>query len=309
MVQEKEVSKSELYQLLEPYDDYFHSVYYMGARDLVDAVLLESSTPFIMEQDVIRLKQFSLQMNNIAYEFLLQIGKPQSLDKIIKQVSKKTKTPIAQIERQLHMDEDVRFVQIYDMDRWLLAEWEIANDEIYQYLIQEQRLETSSNYIYQIMASQIQEKGHPKKLWIPEVDLRFEVFENGKVVLHEHVNNENSENNNEHTDNNEENNEENNENENRQEDVLKQELETIVNYEGEHNMNHNNEVNEVFAEVIKQVAAGVEILKERNDKMSNEVLEFFHENNLEEIHKLMEEKKANLEFQQELIQLIEKWKK
>jgi hypothetical protein len=244
----------------------------MSVDDLIVNTIYQSDSPFTIDTaEMISLEVFPRKVNDIAYEFLLQTGKPQSLDRIIKHITKKTKAQQEQVLRQLYLDKDVRFVQIEGNDRWILTEWEICNDHLYQILLERNITETNLTHIYQLISTQIQRKDEPRRVWMPEQDTRFEVSDNGKVilVLQKH------------------------------EEVTNMELNNTTNIE-----QHN-----IFEKVITHLEQATELLKQRNNQMSDEVVQYFNANNLDAIHLLMEEKQANQDFQQDLMNMFEKWKK
>ena len=270
--QDRQLTVSELTHLLQKFEHEINDTYNMSVDDLIVNTIYQSDSPFTIDTaEMISLEVFPRKVNDIAYEFLLQTGKPQSLDRIIKHITKKTKAQQEQVLRQLYLDKDVRFVQIEGNDRWILTEWEICNDHLYQILLERNITETNLTHIYQLISTQIQRKDEPRRVWMPEQDTRFEVSDNGKVilVLQKH------------------------------EEVTNMELNNTTNIE-----QHN-----IFEKVITHLEQATELLKQRNNQMSDEVVQYFNANNLDAIHLLMEEKQANQDFQQDLMNMFEKWKK
>ena len=275
--QEKEVTVSELVDLLQGYQPYFHTFYKMSVEELVNTVLHREDSPFIVDgTDMIRSKMLSFPMNKYAYDCLSQTGKPQMFDRIVKQIAKKSKLSPIEIEKQLCLEKDIRFVQVEGLDRWLLTEWEICNDEIYRILEERNIEETNANYIYQLISTHIQKKDQPKQIWVPDVDPRFTNIDGGKVRIR---------------------------------DIQETKREAT---EMETNITINEQANQsqsTFHSVLKQIEQGLEMLQSRNQQMSDEVVGYFDNQDLEAIRRLMDEKKLNLEFQQDVANLIEKWRK
>ncbi|OEF97037.1 hypothetical protein [Desulfuribacillus alkaliarsenatis] len=270
--QEQKLTVAELKEQLKDFDSYFQSAYNMGLEDLVDTTIDQEDSPFIIDaSSTILLQEFPIKMNNLAYDYLVQVGKPLTKDKIIKQLSKRTKTPYNQVEKQLNLEKDMRFVEVYGCDRWLLTEWEICNDQVYNLLRGRDSKETNSTHVYQLISTRIQSKEGPRNIWLPEMDERFTICENGKVFI--------------------------------------EELDGEVTCMRDNNIEKLDATgNEVHKKIIEQLEQGLYILKKRNERMSEEVVQFFNNNNLDAIHKLMEEKKANKELQHDVNKLIEKWK-
>lgn len=287
--QEQQMTVLDLMIQLKGCESFFLSAYNMHAKDLIEHIIGQEDSPFIIDTtDTIQLEEFPIKINNIAYEYLVQTGKPQSLERLIKQVSKRTKIPIEQVQKQLYIDKDIRFVQIYGFDRWFLTEWEICNDEIYELLLERDSRETTIQHIFQLISTRIQEKDGPRKIWIPDFDSRFIVLDNGKVTIEE----------------------------NHEEECIMdcKQSENTIHQKNITNVIEKTTVEEKISEdtcqsVIRQLYDGINILEERNKRMSEEVIGHFNNNNIEAIHKLMEEKRINLELQQDISKIIEKWTK
>jgi len=278
--QDKQLTVNELTHLLQKFEHEINDTYSMSVDELIANTIYRSDSPFAIDTtEIISLEVFPRKINDIAYEFLLQTGKPQSLERIIKHVTKKTKVQQEQILRQLYLEKDIRFVQIEGNARWILTEWEICNDQLYQILLERNISDTNITHIYQLISTQIQRKDEPRRVWMPEQDTRFTVLDNGKVILVL----------------------------NKHEEATNMELHNTTNRE-QHNTT-NMEQHNIFEKAINHLEQAIELLKHRNDKMSNEVLQYFNANDLDAIHSLMEEKQTNLEFQQDLMNTLEKWKK
>lgn len=264
--QEKELTVDRLLHQLQEFAPYLLQVYSMPVEQLVDDVLHAEQSPFTVDAaGTIRLQEFPLRINHAAFNYLSQVGKPQSLERIIKQVSKKTKIAPQYVEQQLKLEKDMRFVQVVGLERWFLTEWEICNQTIYEILLQQGIRETNSNYVYQIIASEIQKKDQSKRIWVPEIDMRFQIFDNGKVIIREIV----------------------------------EEADKVDHSTG----------NEILQTAVQQIEQTIAMLEERNQQMATEVVGFFDEQDLEAIRVLMDEKRENMELQQDLLMIMEKWKR
>ncbi|WP_126425665.1 hypothetical protein [Brevibacillus marinus] len=130
---------------------------------------------------IIELAYQPHQLFDLAYRYLRDTQQPKTADQIFREVRKRTHFSWNQIARILVLEKDPRFVQYEQDERWFLAEWKLANDHVYEYLVS---TGAASIPLRAVTYSLEQEMGLSAKeyVFLPELDDRF-LVQSGYVQL------------------------------------------------------------------------------------------------------------------------------
>lgn len=82
---------------------------------------------------IIELTYQPHQLFDLAYRFVRDTHMPKTLEQIAAELRRQTQFGWNQIMRMLQLERDPRFVQYQGDGRWFLAEWTLANDQVYAF--------------------------------------------------------------------------------------------------------------------------------------------------------------------------------
>ncbi|WP_400164794.1 hypothetical protein ACAF76_005910 [Brevibacillus sp. TJ4] len=107
----------------------------LDGSSLLDIVLkMEQSPVRVGSSDAIVELTFSPhQLFDLAYRYVRDTQTPKLLEQIIGELRRQTQFGWNQINRLLQLQRDPRFVQFEGDTRWFLAEWTIANDQVFDF--------------------------------------------------------------------------------------------------------------------------------------------------------------------------------
>jgi hypothetical protein len=101
---------------------------------LVEVLRMEQSPVRVGRSDAILELTFQPhQLFDLAYRFLKDTHTPKTVEQIIPELRRQTQFAWNQIVRMLQLERDPRFVQYQGDSRWFLAEWKLANDQVYAF--------------------------------------------------------------------------------------------------------------------------------------------------------------------------------
>jgi hypothetical protein len=112
------------------------------------------------------------QLFDLAYRFLRDTSTPQTVEKIVAELRRRTQFSWNQLMRMLQLEHDPRFVQYEGDHRWFLAEWNVANDRVFAFCrdhgITRITTRSLSHFIEQEVGLSVQEY-----VFLPDLDDRF----------------------------------------------------------------------------------------------------------------------------------------
>lgn len=156
------------------------------AEQTIQLALDQPSSPFREgnSRAIIEYVQEHQSLAQHVLRVLQDAGNPLSEEQILRKLRGHSLISWSFAFERLGLLGDHRFSQLSDL-RWILSDWEIANDGIFEYLQTKENQELQAKdipYIVQMRAG-ITKK---KCLFLPELDGRFEVAED-KVALRQSV--------------------------------------------------------------------------------------------------------------------------
>ncbi|TRY24268.1 hypothetical protein FOI68_17810 [Brevibacillus sp. LEMMJ03] len=145
----------------------------MDGSALLAKVLRMDQSPVRVgrSEAIIELTYQPHQLFDLAYRFVRDTHTPKTLEQIAAELRRQTQFGWNQIMRMLQLERDPRFVQYQGDARWFLAEWTLANDQVYAFC--------RANGITQVAARSVhhfleQEAGVAvDAMFLPALDDRF----------------------------------------------------------------------------------------------------------------------------------------
>ncbi|WP_432774542.1 hypothetical protein AAFJ72_15050 [Brevibacillus gelatini] len=258
----------------------------LDSATLLDKVLKMEQSPVRVasSEAIVEITYQPHQVYDLAYRFLRDTQTPKKLEQIVAELRRQTQFGWNQILRMLQLERDPRFVQYQGDDRWFLAEWTLANDQVYDFC--------RNNGITQVAARSLvhfleQEVGiAADAAFLPMLDDRFRVEgDTLYIIVRSDVTDEelaveemaaadssvsiaNIE--------------------SETEEVVPEQQEPIFT-KGETNMTNATNVR-VLEEVQQLLQQAISRLEGRNQEMAQEVVTHFQQSNMQAIEVLMKEK-------------------
>lgn len=234
---------------------------------------------------IIELVHQPNQLYDLAYRYLLNIRQPRTAEQIFREVRKQTNVSWNRISRLLKLEKDPRFVQYEQDDRWFLAEWKLANDHVYEYLVSTGAASLPLRAVSYSLEQKLDLS--PKEyVFLPELDERFRVEADWvrlaqaeqDVNVHESAARE-------------------------ERNQAEAEVAAAVaaadssqqkhNVEADCDMNTTTTKTNVQVEVAQLLRQALQLLEQRGQEMSQEVIVRFQESDVKGIEALIQEKQRN----------------
>jgi len=240
-------------------------------EEIIEAALSFQKSPFREgnSKAIIEFHQEALGLSTHAFRVLNEWGMPVTEEQLLRKLRGLNLVSWGFPFERLGLQADHRFLQLSDQ-RWLLKEWELVNDEVYNYLVQHETTELPLMDIPFLIQMKL---GLTKKkcLFLPEFDERFQMDETRLYVLSSQTQPE-------------------------AEDLLTNSENTSFT-EVAAAMSQEALVDKpktsVVDEVIHDLMGALIKLEKRSTEMKDEVVGHFSSNNLEAIRELMTEKEKN----------------
>ncbi|MBG9786341.1 MULTISPECIES: hypothetical protein [Brevibacillus] len=252
--------------------------------------LTESPIKVGRTEAILELTYQPHQLFDQAYRFVRKSHSPKNLDQMMRELRQHTHFSWNQITKLLILDKDPRFIQYVGDERWYLAEWKLANDSIYEFLVSKEIDRLSIRLLFHMVENELK-LSIKESMFVPELDGRFTVSGENIYV-------------------------------NGQDDkgIAVQEMETaqaqvattdtVIEIEQraldqtepqgknleavqEEKIMITTQTKNVLAEVEQLLNKAVSLLDQRNAEMSQEVISHFQESNMDAIEILMKEKHKN----------------
>lgn len=279
---ERSLSRQEIVFRLQQYyqlDEAVADETVQSSLDITDSPFREGNSKAIIEY-----VQESQSLAAQVHRILNEAGGPLTEDQILRKLRSQNYISWSFPFERLGLLGDHRFVQLKADQRWMLSDWDIVNDEAYQYLSNHGTTELQLRdipYMLQMKLGLSKKKG----IFLPEFDPRFKVEETKLFILQK---------------------------EEKQESTfpIMQELDTPDSLSNRELDNTSfmevaaamsqetleiieNEKSTVVDEVLKDLTGALIKLEKRAGEMKDEVVSHFTSNNLEAIKSLMDEKEKN----------------
>lgn len=218
---------------------------------------------------IIAFHQESSSLSPHAFRALSESGMPVTEEQLLRKLRGANLISWSFPFERLGLQNDHRFVQLSDQ-RWLLNEWELVNNEVYNYLVQHETTEIPLIDIPLLMEMKL---GLPKKksIFLPEFDERFHLGESKLYILSSQ--------------------------ETKKTEELQVKTENTSFMEVAVAMTQETVIDKtkitVVDEVIHDLMGSLIKLEQRSNEMKEEVVGHFSSNNLDAIRNLMNEKEKN----------------
>lgn len=168
---ERSLPRSEINQRLK--DCLRANGYEMDSEEVLAQVLeMEHSPVCIGHTDaIVELTYQPHQLYDLAYRFLRDTHLPKTVEQIVPELRRQTQFSWNQVRRMLELERDPRFIQYQGENRWYLAEWKVANDRVYQFILQNDLKQISLRTLSYFLEVEV---GLSKEdIFLPEIDERF----------------------------------------------------------------------------------------------------------------------------------------
>jgi hypothetical protein len=107
----------------------------LNSPELLDKVLKMEQSPVRVgsSEAIVELTYQPHQLYDLAHRFLRDTQTPRVMEQIVAELRRQTQFGWNQILRMLQLERDPRFVQFQGDQRWFLADWALANDQVYAF--------------------------------------------------------------------------------------------------------------------------------------------------------------------------------
>lgn len=258
----------------------------LDSMSLLDTVLKMEQTPVRVGSSdaIVEIAYQPHQLYDLAYRFLRDTQSPKKVEQIVAELRRQTQFGWNQILRLLQLEKDPRFVQYQGDSRWFLAEWTLANDEVYAFCQKNGITQVTSRSLIHFLEHEVGIA--TDAAFLPGLDDRFQIDGDTLYIM---VMNEESE-----------------------VELFVQEVAAatavpIAPEETEHQEEQHQEQEEmkedytmnniqnqhVLQEVQQLLEQAISKLETRHIEMSQEVVAHFQQSNMQAIEVLMKEKHKN----------------
>ncbi|WP_139491271.1 hypothetical protein [Brevibacillus dissolubilis] len=121
---------------------------------------------------IIELLPVSHPVFELAYRYLREIHTPRTIEQILQKLRKNSPLSWNQLTRTLVLEQDPRFVQFEQDQRWYLAEWQVANDHVFAYAARNQMDRIALRSVLPLMEHELK-LSSKEYVFVPELDDRF----------------------------------------------------------------------------------------------------------------------------------------
>ena len=254
------------------------NLYSGDAEEVIETALSHQKSPFRegSSKAIIEFHQEASVLATHAFQILTESGIPVSEDQLLRKLRGQNLVSWGFPFERLGLQADHRFLQLKDQ-RWLLKEWELVNDEVYNYLVNQGTTELPQRDLPLLIGMKM---GFKKKfVFLPEFDERFRMDETRLYILSSPV---------------------------------KQETEDLAIVTEKTSfmevavaMIQETQKTSVVDEVVNDLMGALIKLEKRSNEMKEEVVGHFSSNNLDAIKSLMNEKEKNEKVLLKLKEIVE----
>lgn len=245
------------------------------AEKIIQAALNDEKSPFCegSSRAIVEFRQQPASFVHETIQWLRKLGTPVEEEQLLRKLRSKNKISWSFSFERLGFLNDHRFVQLTD-GRWLLTEWDIANDEVFRYLTERGITELARREIPSLLKVKLGMRDN--RLFLPELDERFRIDDTKVYILDGQA---------------------------EREQIIKNSSYVEV----AATMSQETALKEklIVDEVLEDLTIALAKLEQRSNEMKEEVIQHFSSNNLEAIKALMHEKERNEIALRKLRQLLD----
>jgi hypothetical protein len=282
---ERSLPRTEVYARMEANE--LAAFTELDSKSLLDTVLkMEQSPVRVGSSDaIVEITYQPHQLYDLANRFLRETQMPKKIEQIVAELRRQTQFGWNQIMRLLQLEKDPRFVQYQGDSRWFLADWALANDEVYTFCQKNGITQVTSRSLVHFLEHEV--KIAADAAFLPGLDDRFQI--DGDTLYIMVMNNES------------------------EEELSVQEVATaaasdvVTPEETDQHVEEHQEQEEkkeddtmniaqsqdIFKEVQQLLEQAINTLETRHVEMSQEVVAHFQQSNMQAIEVLMKEKHKN----------------
>jgi hypothetical protein len=147
----------------------------MDGESLLDIVLKMEQSPVRTgsSEAIVELTHQPHHLFDLAFRFLRETQTPKLLEQIVAELRRQTQFGWNQILRLLQLERDPRFVQYEGDSRWFLAEWSLANDQVYDFCQRNGITKVTSRSLVYFLEQEVGLDG--EAAFLPALDDRFRI--------------------------------------------------------------------------------------------------------------------------------------
>lgn len=147
----------------------------LDGMSLLDNVLkMEQSPVRVGSSDaIVEITYQPHQLFDLAFRYLRETQTPKLLDQIVAELRRLTQFGWNQILRLLQLEKDPRFVQYQGDARWFLAEWTLANDQVYAFCQKNGITKVAARSLVYFLEQEVKIGG--EAVFLPALDDRFRI--------------------------------------------------------------------------------------------------------------------------------------
>ncbi|GIM48234.1 hypothetical protein DNHGIG_37830 [Collibacillus ludicampi] len=221
-------------------------------------------------------------LHDLAYKFLAEKMYPQKHGELLRHIQQVTKRSRGELMSRVDFERDWRFARLTSGE-WTLTEWSIINDEVVDLMTTLNVRNANRQELLELVA--VDSKGETI-VFFPELDPRFQVGSDGQIELLAFQDPPS--------------------NEAKASDKRDKESHFMLNNE-ETEEKYMTAKKDLIASILMELEAYLNRLEERDQQIPQEVMAYFHNDDLKGIERLMQERKRNAEFSTDLQELLKKW--
>ena len=272
----------------------------LDGASLLDRVLKMEPSPVRVgsSEAIVEITYQPHQLFDLAFRYLRETQSPKLLNQIASELRRQTQFGLNQIMRLLQLEKDPRFVQVQGDARWLLAEWTIANDQVYDFCRKNGITKVTMRSLSYFLEQEVQVG--TEAVFLPGLDDRFRIDGDSLYITMESKDTE--------------------------EQLTIQEIAAAIAQEEEAKtsmqVNHPDEIKpeqdglreevtmnsvqsqQTIQEVRQLLEQAISRLEARNREMAQEVVVHFQQNNMQAIEVLMIEKNKHEQIATGIQQLL-----
>lgn len=142
---------------------------------LLDKVLKMDQSPVRVgsSEAIVEITYQPHQLHDLAHRFLRDAQMPKAMEQIVAELRRLTQFGWSQIQRLLQLEKDPRFVQYQGDSRWFLAEWTLANDQVYTFCMDNGITQISSRSLVHFLEQEVRIAADAA--FLPMLDDRFRI--------------------------------------------------------------------------------------------------------------------------------------
>lgn len=181
---ERSLPKAEICSRMEANE--LHAFLGVDPAELLDKVLkLDQSPVRVGKSDaIVEITYQPHQLYDLAYRFLRDSQTPKKIEQIVAELRRQTQFGWNQILRMLQLERDPRFVQYQGDTRWFLADWTLANDQVYAFCRDNRITQVSARSLIHFLENEVGIAA--EAAFLPMLDDRFRIEGETLYIIERH---------------------------------------------------------------------------------------------------------------------------